>query len=182
MERRYLGRGQGDSIVVNRDKMIAQLILHEGIRLAPYLDTMGNWTIGVGYNITGRGITDLESVCARSLRGDTALIRITRDEALAMLAADIQRVQRAVIAHMPTFPSLNEIRQRVCVDLAFNIGWHALDFKRCIAAITRSDWSQAARELYTSRWALQVGDGQGGRRDRCDRLAGMLLTGTDYTT
>ena len=65
--------------------------------------------------------------------------------------------------------------------MAFNMGFGALGFKATIAAIERSDWSRASRELYKSKWAHQVGDGEGGKFDRCDRLARMLLTAQEPT-
>lgn len=169
--------------MVNRERMEAQLVLHEGLRTEPYVDTEMNWTIGVGYNITGRGWDSLEKVIGRRVRpadGMTEKARITRDEALAVLRADIDRVERVVQVYFPEYDSLSEVRQRVCVDMAFNMGYGALKFKRTIAAMKARDWSTAAKELYRSKWAGQVGDGPGGHFDRADRLAKMLLTGVDY--
>jgi lysozyme len=91
------------------------------------------------------------------------------------------RVEQAVILHFPTYDKLNEVRQRVVVDMAFNIGLTALAFKACIADVEKSDWSGAAKELFRSEWAYQVDDGPGGKYGRADRLSYMLLTGTDVT-
>jgi lysozyme len=154
-----------------------QLLLHEGFRAEPYLDTEGNWTVGVGYNITGRGLEALESTIKRRLPRDLQF-SLTRDEALAMLRVDVNRVERAVRMYFPEYADLNEVRQRVCVDMAFNMGYTALGFKKVIAALKRRDWS--AREMFKSKWAGQVGDGEGGRWDRADRLSKMILTGQDY--
>jgi lysozyme len=163
---------------------MAQLILHEGVRLTPYVDTLGNWTIGVGYNITARGYDALEKAAGRKIAprdGMTEKVRITREEAIAVLRADIARLVQVVPIYFPEFNNLNEVRQRVVLDLAFNMGLKALGFKNCIAAVKARDWSKATRELYKSRWAYQVDDGPGGHRGRCDRLGGMLLTGADAT-
>lgn len=164
--------------MVDRERMIAQLELHEGVRCKVYPDTEENLTLGVGYNITARGIEEFERTIGRQI-DLTADPCITPEEARAQLVADIQRVQRAVLVHFPTFADLNEVRQRVVLDLAFNLGFRALNFQKCIAAIKRQDWSTAARELFKSRWAYQVDDGPGGRLGRADRLARMLLTGLD---
>lgn len=169
--------------MVDEQKMEAQLILHEGLRLRVYIDTEGNFTLGVGYNLTARGPQFFESVIGRRLAltdGATCVEIITRDEALAVLRADIQRVQTAVRTHFPEFDTLNEVRQRVVVDMTFNIGTGVLQFKRAIAAVKRRDWTAASRELYKSKWAYQVDDGPGGKFGRADRLAKMLLTGNDY--
>lgn len=176
--------------MVNVSRMSSQLHLHEGLRLQPYLDTEDNWTVLIGYNLSARGWDDIERVLGRKVEPPASSCsdeepfgcpHLTKEDALRVLAADIERVQSAVRVYFPEFDSLNEVRQRVCVDMAFNMGFRALGFKKTIAAIKRKDWSTAARELYNSKWARQVGDGPGGKFDRCDRLAKMLLTGDDYT-
>lgn len=164
--------------------MQAQLILHEGLRLEPYVDTEMNWTIGVGYNITGRGWVFFEQAVGRKVAsrdGMTEKVRITKDEALLVLRADIVRIDKAIPKYFPAYVQLDEVRQRVCLDLAFNMGHAALSFKNTMAAITARDWSKASRNLWLSKWAGQVGDGPGKHWDRADRLTQMLLTGVDYT-
>jgi lysozyme len=172
------------------ERMEAQLVLHEGVKLRPYLDTDENWTLGVGYNVTARGLDDFERIIGRTLDWSPFGLDptapqpdlITRDEALEVLRADIVRVDQATRVYFPEYASLDPIRQRVCLDLAFNLGFRALGFKNTIAAVKQHDWSTAARELFKSKWAYQVGDGPGGRYDRADRLAHMLLTGQDYSS
>lgn len=157
--------------MVNRERLKQQLILHEGLKLKPYKDTLGNWTIGVGYNVTARGWEWLEHAIGRRLDASRS---ITEDEARLVLALDIERIEAAVLKHFPPYNALNEVRQRVVLDMAFNLGYRALGFNNTIAAIEHQQWSIASRELYKSKWATQVGD-------RCDRLSKMLLTGLDYT-
>lgn len=164
--------------MVNEAKVLAQLVLHEGIRLEVYLDTLGNETIGIGYNVTSRGFDFMERTIGRKLKGH---VTITRAEALQVCALDVERVQKAITIHWPHYSKLDEVRQRVAVDMAFNMGFGALGFKQAIAAVERRDWSKASRELYKSTWANQVGDGEGGKFDRCDRLARILLTGQEPT-
>jgi lysozyme len=159
--------------MVNRRAMAAQLILHEGCRLKPYLDTEGNWTVLVGYNLTARGWEDVERPF-----GEPAL---TNADAARVLAADLDRLERVVPVAFPEYANLSEVRRRVVLDLAFNMGTKALGFKQAVAAARVKDWSRCARELYKSKWARQVGDGPGGRFDRCDRLARMVLTNQEPT-
>lgn len=170
--------------MVNLKRAEEQLILHEGLRERAYLDTEGNWTIGVGYNLTGRGWDSLELTLGRRVRPENGKYqdaRITADEARKMLRVDIERVEKVVRTYFPGYDQLNEVRQRVCVDMSFNMGFKVLGFKKAIAAIKNQDWSAAAKELYRSKWAGQVGDGEGKKWDRADRLSRMLLTGEDYT-
>ncbi len=174
--------------MVNPAKMQEQLCLHEGVKLRFYLDTEGNKTWGVGFNVTARGQSELERILERPLN---EIGECRRSEVMRVLALDIERVQKAVMLYFPPFADLNEVRQRVVVDLAFNMGFNALGFKKCIAAITKKTWSTAAVELHKAHWAKQVEPSVDLNADavaihnepirgRADRLAKMLLTGEDY--
>jgi lysozyme len=164
-------------------KMIKQLILHEGIRpyfyddatgkaLEPGEQPQGNKTWGIGYNVTSRGLGPLQVMLNRAIdaRGTA-----TEEECREVLVKDIGRVEMSIQMFWGFFAKLDEVRQRVCVDMAFNLGFKALEFKKAMQAIERRDWSAAAREMHKSRWAGQVGA-------RADRLARMMLTGEDYTS
>lgn len=165
--------------MVNRERMKAQLILHEGIRLKPYKCTAGKWTIGVGYNYQDRGLEELEEIIGRKFDPS---VGITRSEALRVLDIDISRYEAATRKALGPayYDKLNEVRQRVCVDMAFNLGYRALSFKNTIAAVKRGDYALAAYNMMKSLWATQVGDGPGKRYDRAERLSDMMLTGRDY--
>lgn len=167
---------------MNYELMERQLVLHEGLRLEPYVDTEGNWTVGVGYNIDARGWDFLEETLQKRLRprdGMIEKIRLTRDDAMAVLRADILRIEPIVISLLPEYQGADAVRQRVIVDMGFNMGRRALNFRRALEAFRLKQWSRCARELYQSKWANQVDDGEGGRFGRADRLAKMILTGEE---
>ena len=134
----------------DREALRQQLIVHEGLRLMPYLDTVGKWTIGCGRNLSDRGISNAE---ARYL--------LDNDITIAINARTV----------CPWFPDLGPGRQRACVDLVFNLGLPRFrTFKNMLAAIDRKDWPSAAAELLSSRYATQVGA-------RARTVARMLETG-----
>lgn len=134
-------------------KLQKQLTLHEGVRLKPYRCTAGKLTIGIGRNLDDVGIT--------------------QDEAMLMLRTDIARALSGVRTELPWFEQLDNIRQRVLVDMAFNLGIDGLlAFKQTLAAIASGDYDRAATEMLNSRWAAQVGE-------RARRLARMMRTGKD---
>lgn len=168
--------------MVNRERMKAQLLLHEGLRLKSYTCTEGYWTVGVGFNMSARGIDSLERIIGRKLGNDLSAVVITRAEALLALDYDIERFEEVIPVHFPFYLELDEVRQRVVLDMAFNMGFGTLGFKNTRKMVEARDWSGAARGMYNSKWARQVGDGPGGKKDRCDRLSGMMLTGRDYTS
>lgn len=168
--------------MVNLKRMEEQLLLHEGLRLKAYKDTEGLWTIGVGYNADHRGWDALEKTIGRKVSHlPMEDIVLTKEEALAQLRADITRVQDTVRRlFSPTYDTLSEVRQRVIVDMAFNMGRSVLQFKKAKLAVEEGRWSDAYRAMFNSKWASQVGDGPGKKMDRAERLANMMLTGDDY--
>lgn len=133
------------------DALRQQLILHEGLRLKPYTDTTGHLTIGVGRNLSEVGIS--------------------RDEALDLLDADIARALGALLLRWPWAERLDVVRQRVLIDMCFNLGAGGLErFVRMLEAARTGDYERAAAEMLASRWAEQVGQ-------RAVTLARMMRTG-----
>lgn len=133
---------------MNRTRLKAQLVRHEGLRLKPYRDTVGKLTIGVGRNLDDVGITE--------------------DEAGQLLDNDVTRAYHELVRAVPSFGSLDEDRQHVLLDMAFNLGVpRLLEFKKMLAAVESRDFDQAAAEMLDSRWARQVGR-------RAETLAAMM--------
>jgi lysozyme len=139
--------------MLDRQKMIQQLRLHEGERLKPYRCTAGKLTIGVGRNLEDRGIT--------------------AEESAYLLNNDIEREWKALTTNLPWVTGLNDVRQRVLLDMAFNLGIGGLlKFKNTLATIQKGDYARAADMMLDSLWARQV-------KGRATRLAQMMRTGTD---
>lgn len=137
----------------DRQKLIQQLRRHEGERLKPYRCSSGKLTIGVGRNLDDRGITAAESAY--------------------LLNNDIDRVWVEVESRMPWIRQLNEVRQRVLLDMAFNLGIDGLmKFRNTLATIRAGDYQKAGVMMLDSLWAKQVGN-------RAQRLAVMMQTGSD---
>lgn len=160
----------------HRDRMRKQLILHEGLKLTEYRCTANKRTIGIGYNVEDRGPGEFERITGRAYDGTC-----TRDEAFAVLDHDIDAFETAVLRAFPHYARLDQIRKRVVLDMAFNMGFKALKFRGTIAAVIAGNWPKAKAHMLNSLWAEQVGDGEGGRFDRAERLSQMMLTGEDYT-
>jgi len=128
-----------------------QLIDHEGLELKPYRCTAEKLTIGVGRNIEDRGITE--------------------DEARYLLKNDIKIVEDELLERKPEVAGLDSVRQRVLVDMGFNLGIPTLlKFQNMWAAIEEEDFERAAEEAMDSRWAKQVGR-------RAERLCQAMATG-----
>jgi lysozyme len=126
------------------------IVHHEGFRLKPYVDTEGKLTVGVGRNLTDKGLS--------------------KDEALQMLRNDLAEFEEALSIQFIWFKSLSEVRKMVMVSMAFNLGMKGLfTFKKFLAAMANGNWVQAGHEMLDSKWALQVGQ-------RSKDLSIMILT------
>ncbi len=131
-----------------------QLIQHEGCRSVPYLDSLGFWTVGVGH------------LMSRPL-SRRAIMQILQD--------DIDEATHDCARTFPWFADLSETRQRVIIDMCFNLGLTKLSkFIKFLAAMERGDYHQASMDMLDSMWARQVGDAQG---QRAYNLADMLQKG-----
>jgi len=118
--------------------LIAMVARHEGFRAKPYRDTQGVWTVGYGRNLQDVGIRP--------------------DEARLMLENDLTVAMNDARFLFDDFGALSPNRQRVLVNMAFNIGRNRLaGFKQMWAALEREDYHAAAAEMMNSRWAKQVG-------------------------
>ena len=130
-----------------------QLVLHEGLKLNPYRCPAGKLTIGVGRNLEDKGIS--------------------MAEALFLLRNDVEEV-RTQLERYPWYTQLDPVRQKVLIDMAFNLGIGGLmQFRKMLAALEAGDYGKTADEMLDSKWARQVGK-------RAQRLAEMMRTGEDY--
>lgn len=120
------------------DALKQQLIMHEGLKLTPYRCTAEKLTIGVGRNLDDVGIT--------------------QDEAEYLLDNDILRCCDDLDRNMSWWRDLSETRQRVLVDMVFNLGISRfMKFQNAIDAMANGNYAGAAAEMLDSRWADQVG-------------------------
>ena len=128
-----------------------ELTRDEGFKLKPYRDTVGKLSIGVGRNLDDVGISS--------------------EEAGILLSHDIDRTVDALDAAIPWWRSLDDVRQRVLANMAFNMGVAGLlGFKNTLAAVRDGRYADASAGMLASKWAGQVGA-------RAARLASMMQKG-----
>lgn len=132
-------------------RLAGQLQRHEGIRLRPYTDTTGHLTIGVGRNLTDRGISD--------------------DEADYLLGNDIQTARTDLARVFQWYRTLDSVRQAAMINICFNLGiTKLLGFEKALFAMAHRQYGLAADEFFDSRWAAQVGN-------RASELCAQIRTG-----
>lgn len=141
---------------MNLLRLVDTLKRHEGTvikrgRHMPYTDSVGKVTIGMGRNLSDKGISD--------------------DEAKFMLMNDISEVIHDLRLKYFWFDSLDDVRQEVVINMAFNMGMSGFGtFRNTISDIEIGNYSSAAGRMLRSKWARQVGR-------RAIDLSGMMKTG-----
>ncbi|MBR8429373.1 glycoside hydrolase family protein [Burkholderia cenocepacia] len=131
-------------------KLKAELTRDEDRRYRIYTDTVGKVSGGIGRNLTDKGFRD--------------------NEIDLMYQNDIADTEAWLDRNLPWWRTLDPVRQRVLMNMAFNMQGRLLGFRNFLAAAQRADWSVAAAEMLDSLWARQVGD-------RAKRLASMMRSG-----
>ena len=124
---------------------------HEGYERMPYVDTVGKITIGVGWNLTDNGLPD--------------------EIILELLEIGIDRAVKLLDDRIPWWRQLDDARQLVLVDMAYNMGNRLFTFVNTLAAVKRGDYVGAAYGMRSSKWAKQVGK-------RAEHLAKIMEKGS----
>lgn len=131
--------------------MFSQLKRHEGFRQFPYCDTVGVLTIGYGRNLEANGISQIE--------------------AEYLLEHDIQKAHEGCLSQIPFYGNLDEVRQAVLLNMAFNMGISGLlKWENTLEAIRQGDYDAGAEMMLQSKWSNQVGR-------RALELATMMRSG-----
>jgi lysozyme len=120
------------------DRGIAALMMHEGIVPAPYLDSVGVWTFGVGHTAAAGAPIPHDIPRGMPADLDRALVRV-----MDVFRADLAKYEAAVARAFP-----NGIRQHefdAAVSFHFNTG-----------AIARATWAKHLRAGDTAAAARAI--------------------------
>jgi len=113
--------------------LLEQLEKHEGRRKFPYTDTVGKLTIGVGRNLTDRGLSD--------------------DEIDYLLLNDV-RACTADLQGFEWWSRLDAVRRDVLTEMRFQLGPAGFRaFKGTLAAVALGDYALAAERMLKSKVA-----------------------------
>ena len=134
-----------------KTKLKQLLVQHESYRQFVYTDSTGHLTVGIGRNLSDRGISTTE--------------------AFYLLDDDILYFSSKLSHFCDFFSGLDENRQIALIDMCFNLGVQGfLNFKNMISALEAGNYEDAAKEMLNSKWAEQV-------QDRATCLANIIRTG-----
>lgn len=126
------------------------LVEHEGYENFPYVDTVGKITIGIGYNLSDRGMPD--SWINNQFEEDTRYFYNQLNDDFYW------------------FKTLNDARQIALIDMCF-MGYKKFKtFRKMLDALEQRNYSLAAREVIDSKWATQV-------KGRAQQIASIIEQG-----
>lgn len=134
-----------------RQKLKSLLIDDEKYRQFLYPDTTGHQTIGIGRNLSARGISLTES--------------------LMLLDDDILYFSSKLASSLTIFNSLEDVRKIVLINMCFNLGFNGLlEFHKMLEHLKNGDYESASLEILQSKAASQC-------PYRYQRLAHIMKTG-----
>ncbi|KQM79404.1 lysozyme [Sphingomonas sp. Leaf22] len=159
-------------------KLVSELTRDEGLRLKTYRCTAAKLTIGIGRNLDDVGITASEARLFGCETSAQALAHVKRHgltmlQAESLFANDIVGCERDLDRRLGWWRGLDDVRQRVLLNMCFNLGINRLlGFRNTLRMIEHREYEDAAAGMLQSLWARQVGA-------RAQRLSAMMRTGRD---
>lgn len=125
---------------VMSDPFLEQRIIeHEGIKKSVYKDSLGLWTIGVGF------LVDPSKNAGLSV-----------DECMMILRSRLEKLDKQ-LSQYNWYTNQDVVRKGVLQELAYNMGVNGLlEFKTFLAFMAARRCSEAALDLKTTKWASQV--------------------------
>jgi lysozyme len=161
--------------------------INEGCKLTRYQDTMGIWTIGIGFNLERSDAAAILRAAGANLAAIMAGGSITVDQAhqiFALCFGGIQEQARGSLAG-GVFDTMTDARRFVICDVIYNMGlggWMDFSGTRAILCTAQkaknagqvtgahTGFGLAADHLTASAWFGQVGD-------RARRNVAMIRSG-----
>lgn len=122
---------------MNYQPLFEQIKLHEGLRLHVYKCTGGANTIGYGFNLDKRAIT--EEIA---------------EQLMYLVLADIEE---SLEKHNLLGAKHGDARRAVLINMAYQMGVNGLlMFRNAISAYRMQDYETCASEMLDSKWATQT--------------------------
>jgi lysozyme len=121
-------------------EIVDHFIREEGYSEKSYLDTKGNWTIGIGHLLgVGSSFSDM---------------RWTRAKIISVFENDLDSAYADAKIIFPQFMSFSYNVQLAILDMIFNMGAVRFrGFKKSIRLINEGRFKEAAVEILDSKWA-----------------------------
>jgi lysozyme len=138
---------------------VAEMIgVNEGVRPKAYKDSLGNMSIGVGFNLedtSNQPILDSLKLNRDELKSGKR--ELTDKEISALYSYSMSRAIEDLKKFDPNIKTRPKNVQMALIDMSFNLGYNKLStFKKMKAALEKNDYGTAADEMVDSKWYKQV--------------------------
>lgn len=145
---------------------LALLKRHENFEAAVYICPAGKKTIGYGYNLEANPLKLSKTVIAGFCKKG-----ICEGDAEKLLTDEVTRLKKILETKLVCWPELNEARQSVLLNMAYNLGIEGLlKFTDTLALLARGHYTAASTQMLNSTWSRQV-------KSRAIELALIMRTG-----
>ena len=140
------------------DKLREQLKIDEGVEHEIYKDSLGLKTCGIGHLcVDGEPEFDMDF-------GE----EISDERVNELFEKDVKIMIEECEKLYPYFGELPEEAQQIIANMMFNMGRPRLaKFKMMKQAVDNRDWKEAAKQMKSSKWYVQV-------KNRADRLVNRM--------
>lgn len=133
----------------NKERVIEQLKIDEGIVHEIYLDHLGYPTFGIGHLV-------LES---DPEHGQDVGTPVSEERCLEVFDYDLEVTVNECKVLFPDFDEKLDEVQEILINMMFNMGRTRLSkFKKFIGALNEENYDEAANQMMDSRWYNQVGN------------------------
>ncbi len=155
--------------------VFGMLKLDEGLKLKPYKDTEGYWTIGIGHLLTKKpsldvAISVLDSQIGRKTQGS-----ITEEEARKLFQNDVNSALKSIKTDStlaPLYSKYDEVRRQALINMVFQMGTTgAASFHNSLGLVADKNYALAGTNMRKSKWYRQT-------PNRAERVIKVLTTGT----
>ena len=139
----------------NRNTGILLTQRFEGFSPKIYRDSLGNLSIGYGFNINDPEIVKVLPKDVVYGKRD-----LSQEEARVMFDMFYKVATNDAINFIgqKAFDCLSQMQQDILIDIAYNLGYNRLSkFNKLRAAIQQKDYQRACEEIKNSKWFSQVG-------------------------
>jgi len=130
----------------------------EGVRDTPYVDTLGNLTVGIGHKLSK----------------DSPIREYKVSEITNMFDSDLETAKEGAKELFPSFYVHNKDVQLILTDMVFNIGKEGVrKFILFHNAIEAYDYTEAAKQIKESKYFTQTGKRAQNHYDMLVKLGGV---------
>ncbi len=138
------------------ESLFDQLARHEGFSRKVYIDTKGNPTVGIGFNLNDQN--NKRILAKLGITNDNLRKGLTDNQIRSIFDQSLKQAKSDALKFLPNLYSYPTNIQNTVIDMAFNLGLTKLNkFKEFKKSLIAKNYKKASEDMLDSLWAKQVG-------------------------